>query len=179
MHGMINDYKVVLMLRDPRDVLVSFYYSVAYSHGIPVHNRKIAQRRRAARKRALNMTIDEFVLEEANVFLDRYQTYCKELLNKRNVLFVKYEDMIYDFKNWLGRIVEFLDIKVKQETLDTIINKADSGAKKEDITKHKRVVTPGDHKRKLKQTTIEKLNFKYKEIFEKLDYEIESYRRYL
>ena len=29
------DYKVVLMARDPRDILVSAYYSIAYSHPEP------------------------------------------------------------------------------------------------------------------------------------------------
>jgi len=171
----IDNYMIVLMLRDPRDVLVSLYFSTAYSHSIPYENKKRAKEMFIDREKALNMTVDEFVLEQADIYLSRYQIYCKELLNKKNVLFTKYEDMIYDFKKWLGFILNFLKFEVKQETIEKIINKQDFDVQTEDITKHKRQVVPGDYKRKLQPATIKKLNLKYKVILERLDYKIESY----
>jgi len=172
--GLINDYKVMLMLRDPRDVLVSYYYSIAYSHKVPYHNRRASQRLLADRKKALNMTIDGFVLETSGIFEEVYQKYCEELLGKRNVLFAKYENMVYDFKEWLARILEFLDIQAKQETVDTMVNAAALSAKEENMTAHKRIITPGDHKVKLKSDTIANLNLKYKDILEQLGYTIEA-----
>ena len=36
----LEEFKVVLVVRDPRDILVSDYYSIAYSHAIPDGEKK-------------------------------------------------------------------------------------------------------------------------------------------
>ncbi|MDP3921240.1 MAG: hypothetical protein Q8R76_10605 [Candidatus Omnitrophota bacterium] len=46
----LNSYRVLLLLRDPRDVLVSLYFSMAYSHGMQneaIRNVILPKRRRA------------------------------------------------------------------------------------------------------------------------------------
>ncbi len=166
----LEKYKVILMLRDPRDVLVSAYFSTAYSHRMPRRNPSEANRLRTAREEALRMTIDEHVLKEADVVSDIYLRYCQKLLNKSYVLFVKYEEMVNDFESWLNRIIDFAEFHPSREVRSKIMCGADFKVEKENIYAHKRQVTPGDHRRKLKTETIEALNVKLRNILEQLSY---------
>ena len=55
-------YRVVLMIRDPRDVLVSRYYSLGYSHTPPSkHSDKYGDFLKE-RKRIRQITVDEYVV---------------------------------------------------------------------------------------------------------------------
>jgi len=170
----IEDYKILLLLRDPRDVMVSSYYAI-YSHVTPLTEGKQALRTRMQRrKKELDQTVDEFVINRLNSnprFLDRYQGYHKELMGKPNVLFLKYEDMVKNFDVWLDQLIEFLGMDIRREFIDRLKAEADFKVSKEDIHKHKRQVTPGDHKRKLKPETIDILNAKTREIRKLFGYE--------
>ena len=62
----IDDYKIFLVLRDPRDVIVSSYYSM-YSHAAPlIENNKQIQIRRERRKKKLGLTVDQYVMNKLN-----------------------------------------------------------------------------------------------------------------
>lgn len=160
----IDDYKIVLMLRDPRDVLTSYYFHHCYEiYDNPKQQEFIIERS----KEALSKTVDEWVLEKAETFLERYKIYCEKLINRPNVLFFKYEDMINDFHSWLYKLREFTSLNVKEETIKTIIRNASFNVDKEVVKSHKRQVAPGDHKRKLKKETINILNSQYKEVLDR------------
>lgn len=165
----LDSYKILLMLRDPRDVLTSKYFSMAYSHHIPELQK---EKMLAKREDALKTTIDEFVTSRSqmNEFLKKYSEYSKELMDRPNVLFVKYEDMVNDFETWLNSVIKFLELDVSKEKVNKIVSKADFTVDKEDIHSHKRQVTPGDHQRKLKPETIEVLNSEFGEILDKFGY---------
>ncbi len=75
----LKEYRVLLHLRDPRDVLTSLYYSTAYSHA--VISPKLVRRRKEARQ----MDVDAFVLLETQEYLPIYQEYCERLLATENV----------------------------------------------------------------------------------------------
>jgi hypothetical protein len=112
----------ILMVRDPRDALVSQYYSNAFSHPIP---RKSAPGAGGAeelellRRHARLTEIDKFVLNHA-ADLQR--------------AFLQYE--------WLKGSPTAANIVPMEE----------------DPTAFVRQVTPGDHRKKLRQETIDKLN---------------------
>ncbi|NER50175.1 MAG: sulfotransferase domain-containing protein [Symploca sp. SIO1A3] len=164
----IENYQIVLMLRDPRDVLTSMYFSFGYSHMVPEAQKNVVL---TAREKILQQTIDEFVLIETPKLLKKYNDYCQELIPKSNVLLVKYEDMVTDFNSWLDTLVNFLKFDVNPKIVTQIINQANFTVEKEDIYSHKRQVLPGDHKRKLISTTIEKLNSEFGEVLDFLGYD--------
>jgi hypothetical protein len=168
-----DDYKIILVLRDPRDVIVSAYYSI-YSHIMPtLEGKEKHQTRVTRRKRLRELSVDEYVIEKLNSdshFLDRYYEYHKALMGKPNVLFLKYEDMVTDFEPWLDRLLAFLDLNVDPGLLAEIKAGADFKVSSENIYKHKRQVAPGDHKRKLKPGTIEILNNKTAEVLKLYGY---------
>jgi hypothetical protein len=170
----MEDKKILLVLRDPRDVIVSSYYAL-YSHVTPLLEGKKALRlRMKRRKKEKDQTVDEFVINRLNSnprFLQGYKDYAKELMGKPNVLFLKYEDMVENFGAWLDQLIEFLGMDIRKEFIDRIKAEVDFKVSKEDIHKHKRQVTPGDHLRKLKPETIDILNEKTREVRKVFGYE--------
>jgi hypothetical protein len=158
-------YKVVTMLRDPRDVLTSLYFSMGYSHSIPENKKSEVLSQRAA---ALNTSIDNYVLE--NIFFQNlYHEYVQKCLPLPNVLLTRYEDMVNCFEKWLKDLLYFNEIEIDGKTLNNLINSTDFEVE-ENMYAHKRQVKPGDHRRKLKISTIRKLNQEYSQVLKRLGY---------
>ncbi len=160
----IDDYKVVLLLRDPRDVLTSQFFSVRNTHPL------ITERYIERRKIALKSTIDEHVRMEADRFFSTYKEYIDKLLGRPNVLFLKYEDMITNFNSFISKINSHMTLNLTPEQLKKLDRTSSFVTQTEDLKSHKRKVAAGDHKEKLKPETIEWLNRKFETILAKLDY---------
>lgn len=144
----MDKMKVLLVLRDPRDVLVSHYFSTLYSH--PVINPEFFD----LKEQAKSMTIDQYVQFIAPQFRKRYEHY-RMMISTHQVLFLKYEDLILrpaDFEKQLG---EYLNIPVKA---GEIVRESDFQIDTENPSAHKRQVKAGDHRSKLKPETIQWLN---------------------
>ena len=162
----LDDFKIFLMLRDPRDILTSFYFHHGYElYDNPAKEEVIMKRSRDT----LNKTIDDWVIEKSAILKYRYKAYL-DIAEKPNVLLLKYEDMIKDFNGWLDKLSGFLNVNVSAGILNNIRQKADFSVQKEKVDAHKRQVAPGDHKRKLKEETIGILNSEFGEILSKLSY---------
>lgn len=160
----LEQFKIVLLLRDPRDVLTSQYFSTLYNH--PLATKAFFEKR----KKFQDYTIDEFVLESAPSFKEKYADYISHLLKKPNVLFLKYEDMVTDFEPWLKRLSDFLGLINNEKKLKEICDKTSFKVKKEDKNNFIRNITPGDHKRKLQPETITKLNTLFENELKELNY---------
>ncbi|MEZ2320219.1 MAG: sulfotransferase domain-containing protein [Microcoleus sp.] len=156
----MEKYKVILMLRDPRDVLTSLYFSLVYSHGIPESQKTQID---SQRENTRNKAIDDFVIEQSQRFKTTYNSYTKRLFCKNNVLFLSYEDMVTDFPAWLIELCKNLAIKPSEQLINELID----GAKfevEENIYSHKRQVKPGDHRRKLQVNTIKQLDLEMQDV---------------
>lgn len=68
----------IFFLRDPRDLLVSQYYSRAYSHGIPQHP-TLRREFLVSRQRALEMGIDKFAIKFADDWIAPYFALYRQL----------------------------------------------------------------------------------------------------
>jgi len=176
--SILGDYNIILHLRDPRDLLVSFYFAQAYSHpGIQGGFNPSDQERKQWRE----WGIDRFILREkkgkdktlAEKFVWKYEIYLRYLLNKSNVVFAKYEEMVTDFRSWLSKIIPPFSIPDSEKVITRLARKHRDSFKitRENIWDHKRKITPGDYKEKLKPETIRELNILFKDILRKLDYE--------
>ena len=166
----IEDYIVFLHLRDPRDVLVSLFFSSVYSHP---RKPGIFNPTNAERQKWEKEGIDKYVLDRAKYFLSRYENYCDSLLGKPNVTFIRYEDMVADLYSWLSKVVSPFDIANKENVIKFFIKKYGhiySNKQKENIYAHIRNVTPGDYKNKLRPETIHRLNAIFKDVLIKLHY---------
>ena len=148
----VKDYATVLVLRDPRDVLTSLYFSTAYSHAL------ITEKLIKERKEALGMSIDEYVLANKDLYQRIYSGYCDTILQQPNVLFLKYEDMVADFPDFLHKLAAHVGLDDQKEIIETLIAEANFKIDKEDPYSHRRQAKPGDHRNKLKAETIAVLN---------------------
>jgi len=159
-------YPAVLVLRDPRDVLTSQYFSIKNSH--PLVTAELIKRRQFAK----DSGIDEHVLSQADRFVNTYNEYLEHVYGKKNVLFIKYEELISDFKNCLSKINSHCGFNLTPGQMQALDRSDKFKAKKEDQQVHVRKITAGDHKEKLKPETISILNAKFGDILKKLDYKI-------
>ncbi|MGF1579593.1 MAG: sulfotransferase domain-containing protein [Gemmataceae bacterium] len=154
----LENYRVLLLVRDPRDVLTSRYYSVAHSHPVPlVPTKRIAfeKDRMCARK----IGIDQYVLNEMQQVKATYERYRRLLVPLENVHITKYEEMVDDFEQWLEKLLRHCGLEVSPELREQFRAEARATrSRQEDPTSHVRQITPGDHRRKLKSETIQKLN---------------------
>jgi len=163
----LEKYKVILMVRDPRDLIVSSYYSISYSHSIPPETsrgyEKFMQRRAAATKK----TIDEYAVSESERFYTILRKYKTLLLDKySHVYLTSYEEMTSDYQGWLKALLDACDLTISDEFFQSLVEENKRlQPKKEDIHKHIRRGQPGDYKDKLKPETIAYLDAKFTPVF--------------
>jgi len=184
----VENYDIVLHLRDPRDVLVSMFYSYCYIHAGAVAADTGYRREVAARG------IDAFVLGKSSQrsreypgdygtgghvedlignLARRYEDYLRHLLGKPNVILVRYEDMVTDYGAWLGKFMTPFPIADKRALADQWVREAPRlfPKRERDVLEHVRHVAPGDHKAKLQASTISRLNEIFASTLSTLGYE--------
>lgn len=154
----LEKFKVVLVVRDPRDILVSDYYSIAYSHAIPDGEKKDLYLSR--RQAALESSLDKYVLNNADklkAIFERYELHLFPMCPQ--VHMARYEDMVIDFASWLDALLLAAGLEIPVRMREELIqNHEQRRPQGEDIHKHLRRGRPGEHKEKLKSETIQQLN---------------------
>jgi len=168
----LEKYRVILMIRDPRDVLVSEYYSYAFSHSEPSKLGDKYVDFMKMRQKARNVTIDEYVVSECDRVCANYERYVSLLLDRYDhVLVTKYEEMTSDFEAWLKKILEKCEFKVSDQLLETILTEAGHlKPTQEDVHQHIRKGMPGDYKEKLDRKTIDCIDTKFSSVLKRFDY---------
>lgn len=157
----------IFHVRDPRDMIVSEYFSFGWTHRIDSENPRAQQWRKEVQK----MTVDEYALGQPEFSRWPIEKKFEPIVQKEagpNSLFVKYETMVTDFPTWSAQVSVPFDLRwpalVKRWGLWKFRNefKVDG--------KHKRRITPGDHRQQLTPATIELLNQRYQPILERFGY---------
>jgi hypothetical protein len=151
----LEESGTMILVRDPRDMLTSLYYSVSKSHRVPggeagellMHDRKVAQ----------GMNVDQFVLTRA-----RNQDWVERFERISSFRAVgkawRYEDVVFNKSSWFDEILEYLDVDLPPRMRKALIERVDIVPEADRPDEHVRQVRPGDHQRKLKPETIEELN---------------------
>jgi hypothetical protein len=166
----LEKFKVVLVVRDPRDILVSDYYSIAYSHAIPDGEKKEVYLSR--REKALATKLDEYVLQSAPKLQSVFERYAIHLFPVcPGVHVARYEDMVENFPEWLDSLVSACGMEIsKSFRQDLLANHEARRPKGENIQKHLRKGMPGEHREKLRSETIEQLNQTFNESLTRFNY---------
>jgi len=155
--------KAVLLVRDPRDMLVSHYYSMRSSHPDPGRALTTSVRGLSRRDSALSLGVDEYAIDMANVYARQLSRYIGALKAYRaSFTLFRYEDVVFNKRKWVADICAAYDWSVPERITNRIADKNDIMPRSENEAKHIRQVTPGDGVRKLQPETVEKLN----ELFE-------------
>jgi hypothetical protein len=166
----------ILQVRDPRDILVSQYFSFGWIHG----QKEWEAAKVREREWIQTVTIDEYVLSRAvtrdlggrPALKARYRPLMK-MLKKRpeNITLLKYEDMALDYPAWIPRALAPLGLAQDAAFVDQVLRAYRHEFEVQGETQtHRRKVTPGDHIEKLKPETIAALNNLFAEELAALGY---------
>lgn len=170
----------IIHIRDPRDLLISAYYSFGWTHPVP-KERLLIEGFLKRKNYIQSLTLDEYCVNEESLatMKSKFTTLIKllEKANKNNIYISDYSEMVLNFENWNYKMSklfklnenqiktmknsfmeEFINIKVT--TTDDIINN--------NIKVHQREATPGQFKKYLKPETVKILNNEFAELFESL-----------
>lgn len=101
----LHEKRAVLLIRDPRDALVSQYFSLGgkyISHRVPNKNKEAFLDR--LRKTA-DLDINQYVLQAARDYLGKLSLY-RSSLSFANVLLRRYESIFMDKQTFLAEIFE-------------------------------------------------------------------------
>ena len=149
----------ILLVRDPRDMLVSHYFSMRSSHPDPGKVLTTGRTSLPRRDKALVMSADEYALDLASYYVRQFDRYIDVLDANRDLFTLfRYEDVIFNKRSWVADICSAFDWDVSPRVVNKIADKNDIVPRAENEAKHVRQVTPGDGMRKLQPETIEKLN---------------------
>lgn len=152
----LDHSKNILLVRDPRDRLISYYFSITRSHVMPSKG-DLKNRLRAKREESSKLSVDRMVTNLQPKFSALQNIYhCK--LRPHNTRIYRYEDVIYRKEEWLEDMVNYLDFPHDPQRISNIARQHDIHPEVENPEAHIRQVKPGNHKRHLKADTIRILN---------------------
>lgn len=153
----IDKMKIVVQVRDPRDCLTSAYFSFKTSHRLPQDPAKrdaFLERR----KMLEGLDIDAYVLSQTGGYKNRLKILKDIVESHDDALMLKYEDMVEHTETWLAQLSDFVGQPITPDLRAKLGNKIDFSVTSEDAGRHKRQVTPGDHRRKLATETITEMS---------------------
>lgn len=165
-----KDALKVLLVRDPRDALVSEYFSSAFSHRLP--ERKVAgslieQRR----EEALALTVEEYVLKQAKQ-LNRTIDFYRQMLGDPNLRIFRYEEVIFDKAAWLAAMATHFGWDAPDALVADIVARHDKRPAEERPTEFVRKVAPGDHRDKLSPEAVATLGETLSPTWRELGYDL-------
>ena len=189
----LSSANIIVHLRDPRDVLTSMFFSYCFIHPGEIGGNT------GYRKEVAKAGIDKFVLDMSDENFTRYTgdygtgsikykqyvgnvhtryiAYLREVIGKPNAVVISYEEMVLDFASWLRKLLAAFELADTDETYRFVERRYAKTVKPtaENIWSHKRKVTPGDYKEKLRPETISELNLRFSEVLDALGYSSSQY----
>lgn len=150
----LSDLRIAIQVRNPLDCLVSLYYSMTISHTLPTDPVK----RKNFIKRGEEIAskgIDQFCIDSISGYIERFQVIDDIIKIHPDYKLMWYEDMVLKNKAWQKELIGFIESELDYNALKKEVAGMFKIPLKEDETKHKRKVLPGDHIEKLNPQTIE------------------------
>lgn len=159
----------IFHLRDPRDMLVSEYYSFGWIHttdGTPLDQR---------RREIQQMGVDEYVITQSTQSTwpldEKYASLVDYEFDDATETVVKYEQMVTDFPKWCAQVVAAFGVRFPRMLAARLAwryrNEFKTSGEK---MQHKRRITPGDFRDKLQPDSIKILNERFAAVLDRFDY---------
>lgn len=146
-------YDNLFLLRDPRDILVSMYYSFGVSHGFS-QNQEIRKYQEKRREIISKLDLDEFSLRESVVLKQKYEVLMR-LIESTDGQVLRYEDLIENCGLFLGQMRTYLPIS---DEVANILYRQTRPRAIESPMSHRRSGKVAGYKEKLKYSTIDYVN---------------------
>lgn len=151
----------LIHLRDPRDVLVSRYYYELYSKS----DKEASKLSKEKIEHWEEQGVDAFVLAQSAWYESIYNEYLA-FADRHAIPIYTYEELVTQPRTFLARVCERigLDAETATRLIDQFAD--DFTPNGEQLGQHKRRITPGDHRDKLRQETIDELSRRFGAYFE-------------
>lgn len=149
--------KKVLLLRDPRDAIISWFFSDKVSHGIPKDHKEFAALRDELQTHQDPNEHQDYLESRARSLAALCSQY-KELLTQDDIAIYRYEDVIFRKRLWLLDLNNHMGLDVSREDVFEIADSFDEVPAKEDPNKFVRQVNPGNHLKHFSKDTIAMLD---------------------
>lgn len=144
-------YRTFFILRDPRDIVVSWYFSTRYSHKpiglIPKYRNDLDK---LSLTEGLKYSINK--LEETSLFKGQ-RSWMHISADQENISIFRYEDFACDNYSFLKKLLSYLDISMPEDEFEELFQRhrfeVYSGKRSkgsEDAKSHYRKGVPGDWK---------------------------------
>ncbi|MEP0804817.1 MAG: FkbM family methyltransferase [Chloroflexota bacterium] len=167
----VKDKNVVYLVRDPRDIIISFYYSMGLSH-VSSANPQMENELQETRNRIRSLSLDEFALRHAPVVKQKLEILYRLSKESKHSVVLRYEDLLENFDDFLYRFSKYISIPKERQTELFLASRPRDG---EDIKAHKRSGKSRQYLEKLKPETVRELNRILKPVLEKFGYKIDDY----
>jgi hypothetical protein len=141
--GRFSDKKLIMLRRDPRDVAVSLYYSIRFSHTSKTRDPEGFLNKKSALEQ---LDVVEGVLQHTSKTAISQFLATRRFLDKHpHTCLTTYEALTTDFPAWRARVIEHMGWS-EEDSAKVFAGLVESLAppKKIDPYKHKRRVTPGN-----------------------------------
>jgi hypothetical protein len=164
--GFLASRRGLFFIRDPRDILVSAFYSFSRSHVFsPVPH--ITEFHALERKRIQPLTVDQYCLEKAPVLAAEFRLLTSLHKSCPRSLLLRYEEMIDDFPAFRGKMSAFLHYP--PEILDEI-HRRSRPREEENLNAHQRSGVVRGFCNKVKTETALQLDEIFRDVLEEFDY---------
>jgi hypothetical protein len=164
----------LLLLRDPRDIAVSLYFSVL-NHPVPLQDGPVKKDILGARKNAIELGISDFVLAGiADDILNNMRSFLDQAAEIPNFTICRYEDIVFNKREWISEIAQQLQVALPGTFLDELLQQFDVFPTTENPTAFIRKVVPGDYLNRLNSKALEYIETAYRDVLDRLDYPLSS-----
>jgi hypothetical protein len=155
--GHDDRFKRLFILRDPRDSLVSRYFSITNSHAQPV-DPAVLRLFRHERSLARQECIDDYVLRAATTWLQPLLATYREMIagSSRNVRIFRYEDLVDDPLTIVHDMLTYITGVEPQRTAVGAVLANDTLT--ETAGRHQRSGRPNQYHERLRPETIDRLD---------------------
>lgn len=155
-----TDMPTIWLRRDPKDVIVSRYFSQAYSHAAPGGDAKHAFA--SEREQVQKTAIEAFVIQEVERQAQLARTYL-DIIPASNLHVFWYEDIIYKKREWIEQMMALCGWQLSSEQINAIVTEVDVIPTTEDPKAFVRQVHPGNHQKHLSPATSDHIDAFFKQ----------------
>lgn len=150
---------IIILIRDPRDILVSMYYSFGFTHTLSP-NKKIRRCQIERRERIRQLGLDKYVQEVGPRLKAQFDFLSCVLGNTESVKLLKYEDMLHNYDSFYDQLAEVLALNSDIKEMLYVQSRPRTT---EEPAQHKRSGSPGSYKTKLCRDSISQINNIFKD----------------
>jgi hypothetical protein len=160
----------LLLIRDPRDMAVSLYFSMRNSHPLPWSGPMRTGITRA-REIATDRDVSSFVCEgnADNIFV-RLAAFARQVESIPGFKVFRYEDIIWSKRAWCAEIAQHLDMDLPEDVVNRIADRHDVRPDTERPDHHIRQVKPGNYQVHLDERAVRYVETQCKAAMKFFDY---------